>query len=87
MSAAGVKHTEEYKKKMSESRKGENNPMYGEMHTNEWKQMMSYRMSGKNNYWYRKHISEESKKKMSESHKGISAWNKGKKWMIAMLNH
>ena len=79
MSAAGVKHTEEYKKKMSESRKGENNPMYGEMHTNEWKQMMSYRMSGKNNYWYGKHISEESKKKMSESHKGISAWNKGKK--------
>lgn len=38
-------HSEESKKKISESKTGENHPMYGKHHTEEWKQ----KMSGKNN--------------------------------------
>ena len=34
----GVGHTEETKRKISESVKGEKNPMYGKHHTEEWKQ-------------------------------------------------
>jgi len=52
------KHSEETKQKMSESRKGENNPLFGKIHSEKTKQKM------------RKSKSEETKQKMSESHKG-----------------
>ena len=52
----GYKHTKEVKKKMSKSRKGESNPMYGR--------------TGELNPMYGKKHSDEAKKKMSEAKKG-----------------
>lgn len=53
---SGYTHTEETKRKMSEERRGENNPMYG-------------RTGEKSPTYGRKHTEEELKK-MSETHKG-----------------
>ena len=69
-SANGLKHTEETKKKMSESRKGENHPLYGKHHTEETKKKISESLKGNKNPNYGKPLSEETKKKLSESHKG-----------------
>ena len=52
----GKRHTEESRKKISESLKGENNPMYGR--------------TGENNPFYGKTHSKESRKKISEAKKG-----------------
>lgn len=66
-SGNGLKHTEESKQKMSESKKGkycgENNSFYGKQHTEETKQKMSKSHKGKQH-------TKESKQKMSESRKG-----------------
>ena len=43
----GVKYGEEIKKKMSESRKGENNGMYGKHFSEETKKKMSEKKKGK----------------------------------------
>ena len=43
----GKGHTEETKKKLSEQKMGEKNPMYGTHHTQEWKDMMSKKLSKK----------------------------------------
>ena len=56
------KHSEETRKKMSESRMGDKNPMYGKR--------------GKNNPLYGTHVSEESKRKNSEKHKGLHSHEK-----------
>ena len=50
-------HSEEYRKKMSESIKGENNPMFGKHHSAEARKKMSEANKGKNNWikdtnWY-----------------------------------
>ena len=45
----GKKHTEETKRKMSEIKKGKNNPFYGKYHTEEAKQ----KMRGERNYWWK----------------------------------
>lgn len=89
------KHTEETKKKMSLSRRGSNNSMWGKSHTKEAKLKISKarkeNYSGKNHPWYGKSHTEESKKKISRKHteefkqfisktnKGRIPWNKGKK--------
>ena len=67
----GRKHSEETKKKMSETRKGdlhrgENNGMYGRTHTPEEKERRSKLMKENNPMKGRKH-SEETKRKMRES--------------------
>ena len=54
----GYKHTEETKKKISESVLGEKNPMYGKNH------------SGEKNPMYGKNHSEETKEKISNTLKG-----------------
>ncbi len=56
--------SEETKKKMSEAKKGENNPNYGKY--------------GENHHSYGKNHSEETKKKISEANSGNIAWNKGR---------
>ena len=61
---SGYNHSEEYKEKMSELMKGENNPFYGKYHSEEGKRKMSESHKGTK-------LSEETKQKMSESHKGI----------------
>ena len=43
----GYKYTEEYRKKLSETTKGEGNPMYGKKHTEETKKKMSETRKGK----------------------------------------
>ena len=78
---SGFKHSEETRKKMSESQKGENNPMYGKTHSEETRKKISESMKEKthseetrkkiseNNarYWQGKTHSEETRKKMSEA--------------------
>ena len=59
----GKHHSEESRKKLSQKKKGENNPMFGKHHSAETRKKMSEANKGK-------HISEETCKKMSEAHKG-----------------
>lgn len=85
----GKQHTDEAKRKMSESRTGEGNWMYGKHHTEEAKKKMSAAKKGKPGHPcsdYAKERarqanlgkpkSEETRKKLSESHKGQIAHNK-----------
>ena len=73
-SMRGRKHTEEAKKKMSETRKGINSGekhwLYGKHVSDETKKKLSEAFSGENNPMYGKHHSEETLKKLSNSHKG-----------------
>lgn len=73
------KHTEESKRKMSESKlgmcTGENNPFYGKTHTDKVKIIISkkakVRLSKKENHpFYNKHMSNETKRILSEINKG-----------------
>ena len=76
--------SEEFKRKMSESRKGqftgEKNPFYGKHHSEETKNKLSEYHKGKKvwNSGKTNIYSEETLKKMSESCKGRTPWNKGK---------
>lgn len=58
----GKKHTEETKRKMSESQKGKSPWINGKKHTEETKSKMSESQKGKK-------LSEEHKRKISEAHK------------------
>jgi hypothetical protein len=60
------KWTDEQKRKFSENRKGNKNPMYGKTHTDEEKLRISQRTSGPNNPSYGKKNTDEYKKTMSE---------------------
>ena len=66
----GKKFSEETRKKMSESRKGENHYMYGKRHSEETKKRISKALKGRPSPNKGKHYSEEAKKKMSEAKKG-----------------
>jgi len=59
----GKRHSEEFKKNLSESRKGNKNPMYGKHLSEETKKKLSEKNKEKK-------LSFEHKKKISESHKG-----------------
>lgn len=63
----GRKHTQEELDKMSESKSGKNNPMYGKHHTEEEKKKLSEIMSGQNNPMCGIHLKHtaETKEKMS----------------------
>lgn len=69
-SSLGTKRSEEIKKKMGESKKGEKHPFYGKHHSEEVKKKMKEDRKGKKNCMYGKHHSEEARRKMSENHKG-----------------
>ena len=85
----GKHHSEETKRKISESHKGEKNPMYGKFgkdnsmygkhHSEESKKKMSESKKGEKHHMYGKHHSEETKRKISESHKGLKHSEKTKK--------
>lgn len=62
---SGFTISEETRKRLSKSKKGENNPNYGKKRLD-----LSKRFAGKNNPFYGKHHSEETKKKISNSKKG-----------------
>jgi hypothetical protein len=66
-SAKGRKRSDETKRKISESRRGENNPNYGKSPSEETKQKISIANSGENNGNYGKPRSDEVKKKISET--------------------
>lgn len=70
----GKHHSEESKRKMSESTKGEKNPMYGKHFSEETKRKISESkrgaLKGENNPNFGNHMSEESKRKMGEARKG-----------------
>ena len=69
--------SEESRKKMSESKKGENNPLFGKHHSEEARKKLSEARKGKPAWTKGKHHSEESRKKMSEAHKGKHWYNNG----------
>ena len=66
----GKTHSNETKKKMSDSLKGENNPLFGKTHSNETKKKMSEANKGKKSPFFRRTHLEESRKKISDSKKG-----------------
>ena len=70
--------TEEIRRKLSETKIGENNPNYGKPLSNETKRKLSEALKGENNPNYGKHHSEETKEKMSEAKKGENNPNYGK---------
>lgn len=72
--------TEEHRKKLSEAKKGENNPMYGKHHSEETKNKISEEKKGKPTWSKGKKFSEEHKKKLSEAHKGEKHSAYGKHW-------
>ena len=67
-----IKHSEETKRKMSESRKGIKNGFYGKTHSEEVRQKISAANK-------RRIISDETRRKLSTSHKGKPSPTKGKK--------
>ena len=68
----GKQHSEESRKKISESRNGKQSGMKGKHHSEESRKKMSEAKKGK-------HFSEESRKKMSEAKKGKHWYNNGVK--------
>ena len=62
--------SEEYRKKLSESLSGENNPFFGKHHSEETRRKISESCKGKPGWLKGKHLSEETRKKLSESLKG-----------------
>lgn len=63
--------SEETKKKISESKKGEKHPMYGKHHSYETRRKISDAHKGEKHHLFGKHLSEETRRKMSEN----SSWN------------
>ena len=81
---SGDIRSEEWRRKQSEARKGENNPLYGKSHSEETRRKQSEAKKGENHPLYGKSPSEETKRKQSEANKGKFAGennpNYGKKW-------
>jgi len=66
----GFRHTEETRKKISESLIGENHPGYGKHRSEETKKRIGDANRGEKCYNYGKHRSEGTKRKMSKAKKG-----------------
>lgn len=63
--------SEETKKKISESKKGEKHHMYGKHLSDEVKRKISESNKGEKHYMYGKHLPEETRRKISEN----TSWN------------
>ena len=85
----GVKASNETREKMSESRRGDKNPMYGQAHSDEAREKMSKAKKGKpghprSNYQKEcarlanlgKEVSEETRNKISKANQGKIPYNK-----------
>ena len=66
----GKHHSDETRRKMSESLKGEKNPFYGKHHSEETRRKMSEAKKGKNTWNKGMTASIATRRKLSESHKG-----------------
>ncbi|AGE55793.1 GIY-YIG catalytic domain-containing endonuclease [Acanthocystis turfacea Chlorella virus MN0810.1] len=64
------RHSKDVLKTMSESKKGEKNPMFGRSHTKEARAQISAAQSSENHRLYGKTVPEDTRKKMSISHSG-----------------
>lgn len=73
---SGRRHSSEFKERLSEAMKGENNPMFGRTHSDETKRKIGDANKGNHSFFGRTH-SDEAKQKMSDAHKGMETWNKG----------
>ena len=69
--------SEETRKRMSESKLGNKNPMFGREVSEETRKKLSKANSGTNNGFYGKKHLKEARDKISKANKGRRAWNKG----------
>jgi hypothetical protein len=76
---SGLLWSDEHRRKISETQKGQSNSFYNKSHSKETRKKISEAMKGKKHPQYGKNISEEHKNKLSKVHKGKIPWNKGKK--------
>ena len=67
---SGAIRSEEWRRKQSEARKGENHPNYGKSPSEETRRKLSEVKKGENNPLYGKSHSEETRRKKSEANKG-----------------
>lgn len=68
--------SEETRKKMSDARKGEKNPMYGKHLSDETKRKIGEKSKGRKSWNKGMKMSDEFKRKNSESHKGLQSGEK-----------
>jgi group I intron endonuclease len=87
----GFRHSEETLRKLSESRMGEKNPMYGTHPSEETLAKRSAALKGRKNPHEGRPMPPEARAKLSEMRKGennpmfgVPAWNKGKAWPDAI---
>ena len=77
-SLRGISRTEEFKRNLSESRRGDKNPMYGRTISEEQKRIKSERWKGSRNPNWNRTYTEEERRKSSEQRKGEKGWFYGK---------
>ena len=73
----GRTFSEESRRKMSEAKRGDNNPNFGKHLSEEHRQKIAEAHKGENNPFFGKHHTEESRKKMSKTRKVMLWWNNG----------
>ena len=82
--------SDDHKRKIGESGKGEKNGFYGKTHSIKTKKKISQayfkRYKKENHPNFGKHLSEATRRKIGISHKGKSAWNKGIKSNVIPWN-
>jgi len=79
--------TEEQKKKMSESMKGEKNWNFGRDFSSEHRKRIGDAQRGDKSSWFGKKMSETTKKKIGDAHRGDKNWNFGKHHSEEWKNH
>jgi group I intron endonuclease len=74
----GNNHSDETKKRLSETHSAHLNPFFGKKHTDEHRDYISKITSGENNPRYGCELSNELREKIGNSNKGLVWWNDGK---------
>ena len=82
----GKHNSEETRKKMSESNKGEKCYIFGKHHSEETRKKISESNKGENNPMFGKHHSAETRKKLSEARKGKHHSEESRKKISEALN-